>query len=247
VYKKIGERIMELIPIKNLLYMLFPLAVVGYFFYKWADDAREVIYVTTRMVAQLLLIGYALIYIFDNNSWYLGLFIIIFMIIMSSFIVLRNIEEKSLRSYFIICFAIAVGGSVNLILVVEFVLNLTPLYEPKYVVPLAGMLYANSMNTLSLAAERLDKELVNSSYKDAKKAAFKASMMPRVNTFLAVGLVAIPGMMTGQILSGVDPLVAVRYQIVVMAMILGSSGISVIVYLKMILNFNDPKNIYSSR
>ncbi|MEA2091578.1 MAG: ABC transporter permease, partial [Campylobacterota bacterium] len=54
------------------------------------------------------------------------------------------------------------------------------------------------------------------------------------NTFLAVGIVALPGMMTGQILSGVDPLVAVRYQIVVMAMILGSSGISVVIYLSMI-------------
>ncbi|MEA2100353.1 MAG: ABC transporter permease [Campylobacterota bacterium] len=225
---------MELIPIQNIFFMLFPLAVVGYFYHRWVDDSKEIIYATLRMVIQLILIGYVLIYIFENDSWYIGLFIILFMIGMSSFIVLRNIEEKNLSLYFVVFFAIAVGGSINLILVIEFVLDLTPFYEPRYVVPIAGMIYANCMNAVSLAAERYEKELINSSHKEAQKIAFKSSMIPRINTFLAVGIVSLPGMMTGQILSGVDPLVAIRYQIVVMAMILGSSGISVIVYLKMI-------------
>ena len=225
---------MELIPVQNLLFMLLPLLIVGYFYYKWADDAKDIVYATLRMVLQLMLIGYALIYIFENDSWYVGFLIILFMIVMSSFIVLRNIEEKSIPLYFIIFFAIVVGGSINLVLVTEFVLNLTPFYEPRYIIPIAGMIYANCMNAVSLAGERLEKELSISTYEDAKRVAFKASMIPIINTFLAVGIVSLPGMMTGQILSGVDPLVAVRYQIVVMAMILGSSGISVIIYLKMI-------------
>jgi putative ABC transport system permease protein len=61
--------------------------------------------------------------------------------------------------------------------------------------------------------------------------AFKASLIPQINSFLAVGLVSLPGMMSGQILAGVDPLVAVRYQMMVMFMILGSSGISTVSYL----------------
>lgn len=225
---------MELIPAQNLLFMLLPLSIVAYYYYKWADNSTEVLFATIRMVLQLVLIGYALIYIFKNDSWYLGFLIILFMIIMSSFIVLRNLEQKSISTYFIIFFAIAIGGTVNLVLIIEFVLDLTPFYEPRYVVPLAGMIYANSMNAISLAAERFEKELINSTQEEAKKIAFKASMIPRINTFLAVGIVAIPGMMTGQILSGVDPLVAVRYQIAVMAMILGSSGISVVIYLNIV-------------
>ena len=225
---------MELIPAQNLLFMLLPLGIVGYYYYKWTDNSTEILYATLRMVIQLVLIGYALIYIFKNDSWYLGFFIILFMIIMSSFIVLRNIEQQNLSSYFVIFFAIAVGGTINLVLVIEFVLDLTPFYEPRYVVPIAGMIYANSMNAVSLAAERFEKELKVLIIEEATKVAFKASMIPIINTFLAVGIVALPGMMTGQILSGVDPLVAVRYQIVVMAMILGSSGISVIIYLKTI-------------
>lgn len=224
---------MELIPIQNLLYMLLPLTVVGYYYYKWTDNSTEILYATLRMVVQLILIGYALVYIFKNDSWYLGFFIIVFMIIMASFIALRNVEQRNVSTYFIILFAIAVGGTINLVLIIEFVLDLTPFYEPRYVVPIAGMIYANSMNAISLAAERLEKELKLLTREEAKKIAFKASLIPRINTFLAVGIVALPGMMTGQILSGVDPLVAVRYQIVIMAMVLGSSGISVILYLKM--------------
>ena len=143
------------------------------------------------MVIQLLLIGYVLIYIFENDSWYIGLFIIFFMIIMSSFIVLRNIESKSFSLYKIIFIAIAVGGSLNLFLIIEFVLDLTPFYEPRYVVPIAGMIYANSMNAVSLAAERFEQEMKSLTCEEAKNISFKASMIPRINAFLAVGLVFI--------------------------------------------------------
>jgi putative ABC transport system permease protein len=55
-------------------------------------------------------------------------------------------------------------------------------------------------------------------------------MIPQVNGFLAVGLVSLPGMMTGQILSGVSPLIAVRYQVMVMAMVFATAGIGLITY-----------------
>ena len=232
----------ESIPAQNILFMLLPLSVVWFYYYKWLDNATEVLYATLRMVLQLILIGYLLIYVFENDSWYVGVFIILFMITMSSFIVLRNIELKSLSSYLVIFFAITIGGTINLILVIEFVLDLTPFYAPRYVIPIAGMIYANSMNAVSLAAERFEKESKTTRIEEANKLAFKSSMIPRINMFLAVGIVALPGMMTGQILSGVDPLVAVRYQIVVMAMILGSAGISVIVYLNMINKFKKEKS-----
>ena len=61
--------------------------------------------------------------------------------------------------------------------------------------------------------------------------AWNAALIPQVNSFLAVGLVALPGMMTGQILNGADPLEAVRYQIMVMAMVMGSAGIAVAMFL----------------
>jgi len=223
---------MQLIPIENLTYMILPLSIVWYFYYRWIGNSSEIVYATIRMVVQLLAIGYVLIYLFNNNSWYVGFLVLFMMILMSSFIVLRNVERKNKRTFLIIFTTILIGGSINLYLVVKFVLELTPFYEPRYVIPLAGMLYSNCMNAVSIVAERFEQEIKKSSYEEAKRISFKASMIPKVNTLLAVGLVSLPGMMTGQILSGVDPLVAVRYQIVVMAMIMGSAGISVILYLR---------------
>jgi putative ABC transport system permease protein len=222
---------MQLIPVTNLFLILLPLIFVGYFYYLWVDNGKEIIYSTLRMIGQLILVGYLLTYIFKTDNWLIGLTIILFMIVVSSFIVLRNVTEKTLSAYNKIFFAITLGGSVNLWLVIEYVLEITPFYEPKFVIPIAGILYANSMDAISLAAERFEKEIKTNSYNIARKIAFKTSMIPRINSFLAVGLVALPGMMTGQILSGVDPLIAVRYQIVVMAMIFSSAGISVILYL----------------
>ena len=76
-----------------------------------------------------------------------------------------------------------------------------------------------------LKAEKAVKE------EKAKAIALRTSLIPITNMLIAVGLVSVPGMMTGQILSGVSPLIAVRYQIMVMCMIFGSSGISAAVFL----------------
>lgn len=222
----------ETIPIVNLLFMLLPVGIVGYFYYRWSENAKEVLVATLRMVAQLLMIGYALSFIFDSQSILLGIFIVFFMISVSSWIALRNFKDKSLQSYKILFISIALGGTFNLLIVIIAVLHLEPLYKAEIVIPLAGMIYANAMNAVALAAERFENEIITHPYKIARHKAFKASMIPQINSFLAVGLVSLPGMMTGQILSGIDPLVAVRYQIVVMAMVLGSSGISTVLFLR---------------
>ena len=221
---------MQTIPITNILYMLVPVVIVGYFYVKWIGNTTEIAYASVRMVSQLLLIGYALSFIFSSDSLWLMLAILLFMIGASSLIALRNFKDKTWQSYLLLFSAIALGGTFNLAIVIFLVLNLD-LQTPEVIIPLAGMIYANAMNAVALCAERYESEIKQKSYYEARKDAFRASMIPQINSFLAVGLVSLPGMMTGQILSGVDPLIAVRYQIVVMAMILGSSGISTVLFL----------------
>ena len=93
------------------------------------------------------------------------------------------------------------------------------------------MVFANNMNGLSLAIERFESDFKRTKgFVSSRKDAFKASMIPQINSLLAVGLVSLPGMMTGQILSGVDPLIAVRYQIMIMSMILSGTGLSIVIY-----------------
>jgi putative ABC transport system permease protein len=222
---------MQIIPATHLLYMLLPLVFVGYFYIRWVGKKYEIFYATFRMVAQLLLIGYLLTYIFQSKSSYITFFVVLVMISAASFITLRNVTCKSKSVYKTIFFSIFLGGSINLVLVIFFVLDLHSFNEPRYVIPLAGMLYANCMNAVSLVAERFEKEFELGGYEKARAIAFKASLIPQINSFLAVGLVSLPGMMTGQILAGTDPIIAVRYQMMVMLMILGSSGIATVSYL----------------
>ena len=102
-------------------------------------------------------------------------------------------------------------------------------------VPLGGMIFSNAMNTVSLAAERFEAETANQApYEQARRTALQTALIPLINSLFAVGLVALPGMMTGQILSGVSPLIAVRYQIMVMCMTFGSAGIAAVCYLMLV-------------
>ncbi|MGB0990176.1 ABC transporter permease [Halarcobacter sp.] len=221
---------MSTISFFNLSLSFIPLLFVWYFYYKWTKDKSDILVASIRMIIQLITIGYLLVFIFKSDDLKVGIFIVLFMIVVASWITLRNTNDKTFKHYFQILLAVSASGLINLFLIVGFVLELEKLYEPRYVIPLAGMVFANTMNALSLAVERFEKEIERTNFIEARQIAFKACMIPQINSLLAVGLVALPGMMTGQILSGVDPLIAVRYQIMIMAMTLSSAGISAVVY-----------------
>ena len=93
------------------------------------------------------------------------------------------------------------------------------------------------MNSVSLSAERLTAEMSRSvPYHQARTIALHTALIPIINSLLAVGIVSLPGMMTGQILSGITPVIAARYQIMVMCMLFGSSGLSVALFLTIVKN-----------
>lgn len=223
---------MQTIPLTQLLYMLAPLLVVAIVYFQWTGNKREIATATLRMSVQLIAIGYVLNTLFSTNSLSLLAVLILVMLLSASLIARRNIHNKDNKTYLLILVSIALGGTLNLAWVVWVVLDLDNALEPRFIIPLAGMIYANAMNALSLCAERYEKEIEHGHpHEKARSIAFKTSMIPQINSFLAVGFVSLPGMMTGQILSGIDPLIAVRYQIIVMAMILSSGAMSNMVYL----------------
>ena|GEM_PF-1747374 len=112
------------------------------------------------------------------------------------------------------------------------VLELRPFHSAQYVIPLAGMVFASAMNSISICAEGFQSER-NRGEKItvAREFAFKAALIPITNALFAVGLVSLPGMMTGQIIAGVDPPIAARYQIMVMCMLFSSAGLSAACFL----------------
>ena len=216
----------------DLLWIVLPVLGVLGIYWRWSLGIRQAIHAVVRMVLQLIVIGYALLYIFAVENSVIVVGILGVMLAAASIITLRPVRKKTKSLYFKVLGSIAVGGIITLVIVTQCVVGLDPWHQPRYLIPLAGMIFANAMNAVSIAAERFEAEIDRScTYTIARAAAFQAALIPVVNSLFAVGLVSLPGMMTGQILSGISPLVATRYQIMVMCMIFGSAGISCAVYL----------------
>ena len=234
---------MRTIPILELSLVFIPTIFLLVVMYRWQLKAFTGLYANIRMVLQLFLVGYFLTYVFETKEPVVIILLVIVMIGVSAWIAFRSFEEKDVKSYFIFFISIGLPGLILLGLVTQFVLQMQKWFEPSLVVPIAGMIFANSMNTVSLAAERFESEIKrDKDYFNARRLSLEASLIPQINTLFAVGLVALPGMMTGQILSGIDPIIAVRYQIMVMWMTFGSGGLAAVMYLllrtRLIKKFN---------
>lgn len=203
-----------------------------------------------RALVQLVAVGYVLVYLFTAEKWWLvAIALVVILLSATSAAVQRRRGAKKVagerRALFTISgTAMLVGSGITLAYVTQLVLRVQPWYEPRYLVPLFGMIVGNAMNGAALAAERLASELeshrgeveaylalgatpARAAAEPARRAMY-AALIPSVNGLMTVGLVQLPGMMTGQILAGQSPLLAVRYQIVVMFMLAGGTAMTVV-------------------
>ena len=220
------------IPFSRLLVIFIPCGIVSLILFSWSLNWKNSFYALSRMVLQLITIGYFLSYIFHSNHSAIISISLLFMIVMASWIALRVIRKNRLNLFKHAFVAILFGGGPVLFIVSQLILQLDPWYTPRFIIPLAGMIFSSAMNGVSLASERMQAEIIRGlKCSDAERIAFNASLIPIINSLFAVGLVSLPGMMTGQILSGVSPLISVRYQIMVMCMIFSSVGLSSFIFL----------------
>ena len=222
----------EPIPFSILAIGLLPVVIVIATMARWSQSVVEPIVGIVRMVIQLLFIGLVLTSIFKSDNLFVVLLVCCVMVSAASWIALRTIP-RTMDQHLCALAAIMFGGGLPLGLVVAFILKADPWYTPKTIIPLAGMVFANGMNAVSLAAERFHSESrqPDISWQQARGTALRTAMIPITNGFLSVGLVSIPGFMTGQILNGAEPIVAARAQMMIMCMIYSSVGLSTIGYL----------------
>ena len=224
-------------PFSQLLIIFIPVGMVVFVLRSWSLEWINSLYAIGRMLIQLIIIAYFLTFLFSTNNSLITLFILVSMVFIASWIALGTVSNDRIKLLKTVFISILFGGGITLFLVTQFVLKLDPWYMPRYMIPIAGMVFASSMNGVSLAAERLKAELDrNISYDKAKSIALKASLIPITNSLFAVGLVSLPGMMTGQILSGISPHIAIRYQIMVMCMIFSAVGLSSYLFLTIVKN-----------
>ena len=202
-----------------------------------------------RTIAQLIMIGYIIEYIFRLNRWYLVLLALSIMVLAAAQTATARQKKKIKGLFGLMGLSIFVGTFITTFIVTFVVLKIDPWYSPVYLLPLAGMILGNSMNSAAMAGERFYSELYSSLHQvetllilghdfkfacaKAKREAVKAAMIPTLNSMMTVGLVALPGMMTGQILAGANPVLATKYQIIVMLMIASTVTITSVIFVNL--------------
>ncbi|MCT4534305.1 iron export ABC transporter permease subunit FetB [Halodesulfovibrio sp.] len=211
---------------------------------------RDLLVGVCRTFAQLLAMGYLLKLLFGLNNALLVIAVYLLMTFISVHIVHGRVKEKQVAYFAPTTLAVMLSYSLITIVVTKVIIGAEPWWSPQYFIPIGGMVAGNSMNALSLTLERFFSELhtkrdqvemylcYGADYKEATESIFrtslKAGMIPAINSMMSVGLVSLPGMMTGQILAGADPQDAVRYQIVVMLMLVGSTALTSILVLLLV-------------
>ncbi len=224
----------QTIPFAHLAIAFLPVMLMIFILYLWSVDALQAIYGMCRMLIQLLLIGYVLAFIFNADNGLIILGVLLVMVIAAGWIALGSVAKQRWSLLGLTLTSIVIAGGLTLAVVTQLILSVERWYSPQHLIPLAGMIFAAAMNSISLAAERLMAELDRGlDYDEARGIALHAALIPIINSLFAVGLVSLPGMMTGQILSGVEPFIAARYQILVMCMLFTSAGFSCVLFLIM--------------
>ena len=220
---------------------------------------------SVRTFIQLLIVGFLLDWVFtlSNPLWILG--VAIFMTTTASITAVRRTGGRFTTIYLNSLISILGGSFFVMVFAIKGILIINPWYSPQYLFPLLGMILGNTLNGVSLALDSFMKSL-STEYNKVEmllsmgatsweathyliRNALKTSMIPTLNSMMVMGIVSLPGMMTGQILAGVSPGEAVRYQIVVIFLIASSAALSstLVVFLAFKALFNSRHQLIIER
>jgi putative ABC transport system permease protein len=199
------------------------------------------------MTVQLTVMGYVLMVVFDNASWWLTAVMIAIMIAFAIYNAIKRVKtamSKELQE--VMAVSMIAGALATAAFFIIIVLEVRPWFNPQYFIPISGMIVGNCMTGIALGANKLcsdmeEKRVVveNSLMLGATPAhatreivndSFDSAILPTMNNMLTMGIVSLPGMMTGQILSGTFPLTAIKYQIGIMLAILGATALTTILF-----------------
>jgi putative ABC transport system permease protein len=198
----------------------------------------------TRMVVQLLLIGLVLRVVFALHSPAVTLAVVVVMVLVAAREVAARPEARLVRGGNLVVGGLAVAAATALtsVLALATAIRPQPWFDPRYAVPLAGIVLGNVLNAASVALDAMlggvgreraaieARLALGETFAAATlplvRTAIRRGLLPTINQMSAAGIVTLPGIMTGQILAGMDPMEAVKYQILLMFLLAGGSGLS---------------------
>lgn len=227
--------------IMSVLLLAVPLLIV---MYAKIGVAKNLIVSALRMSIQLFLIGFFLEYLFRFNLWYVNLLWLIVMIAAAMLSVLKN-AGLAISAFAWPVFGAFLIANISVVLYFNFFIASIPeILDAKFVIAIGGMILGNSLRANIVGLGDFYQELRRNealytyrlSLGDSKfdalfpfaQKSFKAAISPTIATMATMGIVSLPGMMTGQILGGSVPLTAIKYQIAIMIAILASTMLSIL-------------------
>jgi len=203
-----------------------------------------------RACVQLIFVGYLIQYIFDLKNWFLVLIIILVMVFAASQTLIKRLKNPVRGTYIYALIAVSAASILSLTVISGLIIRQEPWYDPRYLIPLSGMIIANGMNGATLAGERYGSEIslrlpeiemllslgqtAREASKRARQQALNTALLPSINNMMVMGIVHLPGMMTGQIIAGENPVTAVKYQIIVILAIAAAVSVSSWIFINLL-------------
>lgn len=238
---------MEQIDIKtiDLIIGFIALVIPSIIFLKYKTELfKPLLIAFLRMSGQLILVGLYLEYIFEWNNIFINILWVIIMIVVATFLITKRSEINNRTFFFPVLFSVLTGFLFNTAIFSLLIIGLEDFFNARYIIPIAGMLIGNSITASIMGLRSFFNNLTDDNEKyqyylmtgaTKKEALFdfiKKSLQDAFNPVIAstatIGLIWLPGMMTGQILGGSNPITAIKYQIIIVIAIFVSSVINVI-------------------
>lgn len=205
---------------------------------------KDLIIATIRTIVQLLAVGYVLAFVFAWRNPWAVVAVVLVMLTVAAIVARNRIGKKIPRLLILVWGSLLATTALTLGYTNLLVIRPDTWYEPQYFIPLAGIVLGNAMNGATLAGERLTSNLRNNRLEietylslgatpqqaiaQYQREAIRAGLIPTINAMMIVGIVKLPGIITGQILSGADPLDAARYQMLIMFMLIFADLLTVL-------------------
>jgi putative ABC transport system permease protein len=237
------REIIDITPVNLALgYLLFLIPVSVVLLYR-VSIVGDLLTSVLRMTVQLLFVGFYLQVVFELDRWWLTALWLLVMTAVADFSVLRGARLNLRRMYLRLFAAILAGSLIPLAYFVLVILRVPGLLEPQYLIPIMGMIMGNCLRANIIGIGRLYQSIrerenaflyalgqgatLREAVRPFMRAAIRDALSPSIATMMTIGLVALPGMMTGILMAGVSPVAAVKYQIAIMIAIFSGTSITV--------------------
>lgn len=236
------------LPMHSMLLAYIFILVLSFIFMRLGiHRQRQLVVASLRMSIQLSIMGYVLMYVFDRPAWWLSLLVVTGMESVAIYNAMKRVKLSMSRQLKrVICLSMVTGYVATIAFFISVVLSPKPWFMPQYFIPISSMIMGNSMTGIALGANSLTRSFVDQrarienslmlgatigrASREAVTNAFDSAILPTMNNMLTMGLVNLPGMMSGQLLSGVFPMTAIKYQVAIMLAIIGCTGIAIAMF-----------------